>query len=62
MRKFGIEAPEPRRTFSHARTKPLVVEKTRRRTTLRCPSCGAQMRLVRKANELTAVCSQCERK
>jgi len=38
MRKFGIQAPEPRQTFSHARTKPLVVEKRRRRMTLRCPS------------------------
>jgi hypothetical protein len=27
MGKFSIDPPEPRQTFSHARTKPLIVEK-----------------------------------
>jgi predicted RNA-binding Zn-ribbon protein involved in translation (DUF1610 family) len=61
MAKFSIDPPEPRQSFSHARTKPLVVEKMKRRTSLLCPSCGAKMKLVRKL-ELTAACPRCESK
>ena len=46
--KLGKHSVEPRMSFSHARTKPLVVESVKRRiatpTTLLCPSCGAKMR------------------
>jgi predicted amidophosphoribosyltransferase len=61
MAKFSTDPPEPRQSFSHARTKPLVVEKMKRRTSLLCPSCGAKMKLIRKP-ELTACCPRCESK
>jgi uncharacterized paraquat-inducible protein A len=61
MGKFSIDPPEPRQTFSHARTKPLIVEKVNTRTSLLCPSCGAKMKLVRKP-KLTAPCPRCESK
>jgi predicted RNA-binding Zn-ribbon protein involved in translation (DUF1610 family) len=62
---MGKESIEPRMSFSHARTKPLVVEKIRRRavapTVLLCPSCGAKMRLARSrgSSKLTASCPNC---
>ena len=44
MPKFNSDPIEPRQSFSHARIKPLVVEKMKRRsgasTVLVCPSCG----------------------
>jgi hypothetical protein len=62
MAKDGFEA---RMSFSHGRTKPVVVEKLKRRaaatTSLVCPSCGAKMRLQRSADSLkfTASCPRC---
>jgi hypothetical protein len=51
MGKLSIDPFEVRQSFSHARTKPLVVEKVKRRsaasTVLLCPSCGARMKVVR---------------
>jgi hypothetical protein len=61
MRKLSIEQFEPRQSFSHARIKPLVVEKVNRRTILLCPSCGGKMKLKRKP-KLTACCPRCEGK
>ena len=40
-----IDPIEPRKSFSHARIKPLVVEKVKRPAGLLCPSCGAKMKL-----------------
>ena len=63
--KLGRHSIEPRLSFSHARTKPLVVESVKRRiatpTALLCPSCGAKMRLVqpRGSSKLTASCPNC---
>jgi tRNA(Ile2) C34 agmatinyltransferase TiaS len=55
---------EARISFSHARTKPLVVEKIKRRvahTALLCPTCGARMKLVPSAgSELVASCPNCK--
>jgi tRNA(Ile2) C34 agmatinyltransferase TiaS len=54
---------EPRISFSYARTKPLVVEKIkRRRVPPICPSCGGTMKLVRSKIEgkLTASCPRCD--
>jgi hypothetical protein len=62
-----------RQSFSHARTKPLVVETKKQRTAavaggkapLLCPSCGARMKLVPTASapgrptKLTASCPAC---
>ncbi len=62
MAKDGFE---PRMSFSHARTKPVVVEKVKRRATvsagLVCPSCGGKMLLGRSAgsSKLTASCPRC---
>jgi len=55
---------QPRISFSHARTKPLVVEKIKRRvpapTALLCPTCGAKMKLAPSAgSKLTASCPNC---
>jgi hypothetical protein len=57
---------EPRMSFSHGRTKPVVVEKVKRRiappTVLLCPSCGAKMKIARLAGspkQLTALCPNC---
>lgn len=54
---------EPHMSFSHARTKPVVVEKVKRRfaAALLCPTCGAKMKLARSAGPLkaTAVCPNC---
>jgi hypothetical protein len=55
------DPPEPRQRFSHARVKPLVVEKVKRRVNLLCPSCGARMKLVHKP-KLAVSCPRCERK
>jgi predicted RNA-binding Zn-ribbon protein involved in translation (DUF1610 family) len=54
-------------SFSHARVKPVVVEKVtdapaNRKDVLRCGSCGAKMKLVRggsKFRRLTASCPDC---
>ena len=62
MRKFGIQAPEPRQTFSHARTKPTGRGEEETTNDFAVPKLGTKMRLVRKSNELTAACPQCERK
>ena len=72
MGKFDSEAFVVRQSFSHARVKPVVVEKVKRRAApaddtpaLRCPSCGARMKLVISKSEgrpnLTASCPQCGR-
>jgi len=54
---------EPRVSFSHGRTKPVVVEKLKRRTPadLACPSCGAKMKLqlFPGSQKLTASCPRC---
>jgi len=54
---------EPRMSFSHGRTKPVVVEKVRRRfaEALYCPTCGAKMKLARPAGspKLIALCPNC---
>jgi Bacterial translation initiation factor IF-2 associated region len=55
MGKHSFDQGFVRQTFSHARTKPVVVETVKRRTApstdgkavLLCPSCGARMKLVR---------------
>jgi predicted RNA-binding Zn-ribbon protein involved in translation (DUF1610 family) len=55
-------------SFSHARVKPVVVEKitdsrANRKDVLRCASCGAKMKLVRgrsKFGRLTASCPDCD--
>ena len=72
MGKFSIEPVVVRQSFSHARTKPVIVEKIKRRTArthektvLLCPSCGANMKLVRSSVEpggapkLIASCPLC---
>jgi Zn finger protein HypA/HybF involved in hydrogenase expression len=63
MGKFDIEPVMVRQSFSHARTKPLVVEKKRRATdkkaALLCPSCGSKMKLIRSSAKLTASCPDC---
>ena len=73
MGKSDIEPVVVRQSFSHARTKPLVIEKANRRTGAPtekkpiplCPSCGARMKLVRSAAapgaspKLTAACTHC---
>jgi hypothetical protein len=59
MGKPSFEPFFVRQSFSHARTEPVVVEKVKRRlagptgekTAVRCPSCGAAMRVVRIAAE-----------
>jgi len=65
MGKFNIDPLGPRQSFSHARPKPLVVEKVKRRagtsTVLLCPSCGAKMKLVREP-KFTASCPHCDSK
>jgi Zn finger protein HypA/HybF involved in hydrogenase expression len=62
MGKFSIDPFVVRQSFSHARTKPVVVEKVKRRTAastvLLCPSCGAKMQLVREP-KITASCPHC---
>jgi predicted RNA-binding Zn-ribbon protein involved in translation (DUF1610 family) len=62
MGKLSIDPFEVRQSFSHARTKPLVVEKVKRRsaasTVLLCPSCGARMKVVREP-KFTASCPHC---
>ena len=55
---------KPRMRFSHARTKPLIVEKIKRRTptptALLCPTCGAKMKLAPSAgSKLMASCPNC---
>ena len=65
MAKDGFEGGGARMSFSHGRTKPVVVEKVKRRaatsTSLVCPSCGAKMKLQRSAGSqrLTASCTRC---
>jgi hypothetical protein len=59
---MGFEA---RMSFSHGRTKPVVVEKLKRRaaaaTSLVCQSCGAKMKLQRsvESQRLAASCPRC---
>ena len=55
---------EPRMSFSHARTKPLVVGKIKRRepwpTALLCPTCGGKMKLAPPAgSKLMVSCPNC---
>ncbi len=67
MAKFTPEPIVVRQSFSHARTVPLVVETVKQRAApsahanagLLCPSCGATMKLVRRAARLTASCPDC---
>jgi hypothetical protein len=62
---MGKQRNEPRMSFSHGRTKPVVVEKIKRRIgpsmVLLCPSCGAKMSIGRFAGslKLTALCPNC---
>jgi ribosomal protein L37AE/L43A len=60
--RMGKDDFEPRMSFSHARTKPVVVEKVKRRAAA-CPSCGGTMQLVRSKTEgkLIASCPRCGR-
>jgi hypothetical protein len=62
---MGKDDMLPRMSFSHARTKPVVVENIKRRTAPpTCPSCGGTMKLVRSASKsggLTASCPRCAR-
>lgn len=59
MGKRSFEPFFVRQTFSHGRTEPVVVEKVKRRLAapsaakpaVRCPSCGAAMRVVRIVSE-----------
>jgi ribosomal protein L37AE/L43A len=54
----------PRMSFSHARTKPVVVENVKRRVAPpTCPSCGGTMKLVRSelGGKLIASCPRCSR-
>jgi predicted RNA-binding Zn-ribbon protein involved in translation (DUF1610 family) len=63
--RFGQD--QVRISFSHARVKPVVVEKVTdvpatKKDVLRCASCGAKMKLVRtgsKFGKLTASCPDC---
>ena len=63
--EMGKDKFEPRMSFSHGRTKPVVVENIKRRiaapTALLCPSCGAKMKLARSGGspKLTASCPNC---
>ena len=63
--QMGKDKFEPRISFSHGRTKPVVVENVKRRiaapTALICPSCGAKMKLARSGGspKLTASCPNC---
>ena len=55
---------KPRMSFRHARTRPLVVEKIKRRTplptALLCPRCGGKMKLAPSAgSKLVASCPNC---
>ena len=59
MGKFNVDPPEPRLSYSHARIKPVVVEKMSGRRALLCPVCGTKMKLVRKP-KLTGTCPRCE--
>jgi hypothetical protein len=66
MGKFDIDPFTPRQ--SHARVKPLVVEKVKEQTPAppHCPRCGAKMKLAKitsKPDErpkLTASCPDCK--
>ena len=72
MGKHSFDQGFGRQSFSHARTKPVVVETVKRRTApspdgkavLLCPSCGAKMKLVRSKGggppKLTASCPHCK--
>ena len=55
---------ESRMSFSHARTKPVIVEKLKRRSATNaplCPSCGTKMRLPRRGGSprLGPACPKC---
>jgi Bacterial translation initiation factor IF-2 associated region len=63
---MGKDDIEPRMSFSHGRTKPVVVEHIKRRTAPPvCPLCGVTMKFVQSASkvggELTASCPRCSK-
>jgi hypothetical protein len=61
---MGEDDFEPYMSFSHGRTKPVVVESVKRRVAPAiCPSCGGTMKLVRSKIEgkLIASCLRCSR-
>jgi uncharacterized paraquat-inducible protein A len=59
---YGPGTVEP--VFRHRRLRPVIVEKVtharaNRKDALRCANCGAQMKLVRRSEKLSAVCARC---
>ena len=57
--RFGVEMArdsfEPRMSFNHGRTKPVVVEKIKRRAALLCPFCNDEVHPIRKFAEAYGV-------
>jgi predicted site-specific integrase-resolvase len=62
--RFGHSLGTAEPVFRYGRVKPVIVEKVNRaratrKDVLRCVNCGAQMRLVRRFEKLSASCARC---